>query len=73
LRPDVNGEIEILETFWPTAEARQQNGIDNDIAPPLLVYADLMATADPRNIETAQLIREQILREQTLAHARHAT
>jgi hypothetical protein len=73
LRPDVNGEIEILETFWPTAEARQQNGIDNDIAPPLLVYADLMATADPRNIETAQLIREQILREQTLAHALHAT
>lgn len=54
LRPDVNGEIEILETFWATDEARQQN----DVAPPLLVYADLMATTDARNIETAKLIRD---------------
>lgn len=68
LRPDVNGEIEILETFWATAGARQQN----DIAPPLLVYADLMATADPRNIETAKLIREQYLAP-VPAQVRHAT
>lgn len=54
LRPDVNGEIELLEAFWTTDEVRPQN----DVAPPLLVYADLMATTDPRNIETARLIRD---------------
>ncbi len=63
LRPDVNGEIEILETFWAIEEARQRN----DVAPPLLVYADLMATTDPRNIETAKLIRDH-----HLTQVRHA-
>jgi hypothetical protein len=57
LRPDVNGEIEILETFWQPDEARPP---DNTV-PPLLVYADLMASTDPRNIEAAQLIRDQHL------------
>ena len=63
LRPDVNGEIEILEAFWATDEVLQQN----DIAPPLLVYADLMASTDPRNIETAKLIRDH-----HVAQIRHA-
>lgn len=57
LRPDDNGEIEILETFWQLDEVRQP---DNTV-PPLLVYADLMASTDPRNIETAQLIRDHHL------------
>src|SRR3989338_3693550 len=38
LRPDVNGEIEILEAFWAMDETRQPD----DIAPDLVVYADLM-------------------------------
>jgi hypothetical protein len=57
LRPDVNGEIELLKTFWTTDEGRPHN----DIAPPLLVYADLMASTDPRNLETAKLIRDNHL------------
>lgn len=57
LRPDANGEIEILEAFWAMDEPRQAD----DIAPPLVVYADLMATTDTRNIETANLIRDQYL------------
>ena len=64
LRPDVNGEIEILEAFWATEETNQLG----DTAPPLVVYADLMATTDPRNIETANLIRDQYL-AQTLRAA----
>lgn len=56
LRPDVNGEIEILEAFWAGDEIQA-----DDIAPPLVVYADLMATIDPRNLETANLIRGQFL------------
>lgn len=57
LRPDVNGEIEILEAFWAMDEAHQAG----DIAPPLVIYADLMTTTDSRNIETANLIRDQYL------------
>ena len=52
-----NGEIEILDAFWVADELHQAD----DIAPPLVVYADLMATADPRNIETANLIRDKYL------------
>lgn len=57
LRPDINGEIEILETFWQPDEVLPPD----NTAPPLLIYADLMASTDPRNIETAQLIRDHHL------------
>jgi len=63
LRPDVNGEIEILEAFWSTDE--KYGGLDvsypENVAPPLVVYADLLVTTDPRNIETAKLIRDRYL------------
>jgi len=32
-----------------------------DVVPPILAYADLMATLDARNLEAARLIREQII------------
>ena len=32
-----------------------------DLVPPILVYADLVATLDPRNLEAAKLIREQYI------------
>jgi len=55
LRADPDGEVEILDTFWNfPAETRQP-----DIVPPLLVYADLLATLDPRNLEIAKRIREE--------------
>ncbi len=57
LRPDARGEIEILDAFWTREGARKPT----DVAPPVLVYADLMATNDARNIETATMIREQNL------------
>lgn len=55
LRTDLNGNIEILEAFWelPTDTNRI------DIAPAALVYADLVATLEPRNLEVAQMIRKQ--------------
>lgn len=58
LRPDPAGAIEILGTFWPLAEDGEAA---STTVPPLLVYADLMASADPRNIDTAQRIRAQYL------------
>jgi len=55
LAPD--GNTEILETFWCPELVNQPT----DIAPPLLVYADLMATADGRNIEAAKEVYERFL------------
>lgn len=54
LRADPKGEVEILDTFWYFAVGPQP-----ELVPPLLVYADLMATLDPRNLEVAKLIREE--------------
>ncbi|HMF76515.1 MAG TPA: type IV toxin-antitoxin system AbiEi family antitoxin [Bryobacteraceae bacterium] len=36
--------------------------VHHALAPPLLVYADLMATGDPRNLETAKILYEQFLK-----------
>lgn len=56
LKPDPQGEIEILQAFW------DQNDEDNNVtAPPLVVYADLMAAGKARAIETAKLIHERFL------------
>ena len=50
-----NGNIEILRAFWKT----DHHIINQDTVPPLLVYADLMATGDTRNIKTAGLIYDK--------------
>ncbi len=56
LKPDPSGEIEILQTFW------DRNDEDNKpTAPPLVIYADLMAAGNARAIETAKLINERFL------------
>ena len=57
LKKDPDGDVEVLEAFW-------QIGYDwphPELAPPLLIYADLLATGDARNIETARMIYEQEL------------
>ena len=55
LRGAPDGEIEILETFWNFSK----DTAVFDAVPPLLVYADLLATMDPRNFEIASMIYEQ--------------
>ncbi|MHB1228390.1 MAG: type IV toxin-antitoxin system AbiEi family antitoxin [Desulfurivibrionaceae bacterium] len=55
LRKDPQGNVDILKAFW-TVMMQKKYG---DQAPPLVVYADLLATADPRNIEIAKVIYEQ--------------
>jgi len=57
LRADPQGDIEILDTFWHMPGDVQHP----DVVPPILAYADLMATLDARNLEAARLIREQII------------
>ncbi len=51
---DENGEVEILRKFWTSGEVK-------NCAPPLVVYADLVATADERNLEIAQMIYDEYL------------
>jgi hypothetical protein len=55
LRADPEGEVEILDTFWNLAA----DPTKPQLVPPLLVYADLVATLDPRNLEIAKRIREE--------------
>jgi hypothetical protein len=57
LRKTTAGDIEILKPFWTFDHEFDALGI----APPLLVYADLMATGDDRNIETAEIIYDNYL------------
>lgn len=58
MRLAANGNVEILQTFWNP----ELTGPDPTVVPPLLVYADLIATAEPRNLETAQEIYDRFLR-----------
>lgn len=57
LRPDTEGDIEVLEAFWDFADEQPMP----QTVPPLLAYADLIATLDPRNLEAANLIHDQYL------------
>ena len=57
LKKDPNGDVEILEAFWQT----EYDWPHPELVPPLLIYADLLATGDARNIETARMIYEQQL------------
>jgi hypothetical protein len=54
---DPQGEIEILNAFW-NFEFQWDYP---DLVHPLLIYADLLATGDPRNIDTAEMIYEREL------------
>lgn len=50
LKADPKGNIEIVGKFWDFKAATDKQYV----VPPLLVYADLMATGDPRNYEAAK-------------------
>ena len=57
LRKAEQGNVEILTPFWNF----KYELADRDIVPPILVYADLMATGDQRNIEAAEMIYEKYI------------
>ena len=54
LRRDPKGNVELRRRFW-TFE-----GEEPGLVPMVLVYADLLATGEPRCIETAGLLQEKI-------------
>ena len=57
LRADPEGKIEILDKFWNLPA----DPIHPDVVPPILAYADLVASLNPRNLEVANLIRERFI------------
>ena len=57
LRTDPRGNVEILKAFWDT----KCDWTNPEIVHPLLVYADLLATGDTRNLETARRIYDEQL------------
>jgi hypothetical protein len=54
LRADPVGAFEIIDTFWDFGGTTAHK----TIVPPLLIYADLVRTREPRNLELASLIFE---------------
>jgi len=59
LHADPRGDIEILDAFWEFPPDANQP----DVVPPILAYADLIATLDPRNHEVAKLIRDKYIND----------
>lgn len=58
LRRDRDGNVEFLKSPIRLAAAADY---PQTVVPPLLVYADLVASGDSRNLETARLLRERYL------------
>ncbi|MDR5759807.1 type IV toxin-antitoxin system AbiEi family antitoxin [Caballeronia sp. LZ035] len=58
LRPDPGGNVEFLRAPMKLAPIRD---LPQNVVAPLLVYADLMASGDPRNLDTARMLRERYL------------
>jgi len=54
---DPNGNVEFLMPFWTFGWKLAENGF----VPPILIYADLMATGDARAIEAAEIIYDNYL------------
>lgn len=54
--PNDKGEISIYKEFW-------NDGMKNNMVHPVLVYAELIASNDSRNLEIAEEIKEKYLNE----------
>ncbi len=55
LKADPNGNVEVRTRFWDFETE------PSGFAPPLLIYADLLAIGDPRCLEMAQIVRKEHL------------
>lgn len=54
-------QIDLIEPFWKEAK-NKGNTEPVGLAHPIIVYADLVETGDPRNLDTANKLREKYLR-----------
>lgn len=62
-RKDPKGNIEVYKAFWDIDDFHfdMERPDLTDIVHPLIVYADLLARADPRNLETARIVYDKEL------------
>jgi hypothetical protein len=56
-----DGRVEIYQPFWRDAALPFMDIAKPGVVPPILAYADLIATADPRNIEAARMIYDEYI------------
>lgn len=56
LRADPQGTLEVVEAFWNMDYLKQGQLA---MVPPPLVYADLLGSLEPRNIEVAAMVRQK--------------
>lgn len=56
LIPDPAGTVELRRAFWKPEAAPLA-----EVCPPLIAYADLMATREPRHNEIARTIHDKYL------------
>ncbi len=61
LIPDNNGKLHVFKKFW---NKDYPLTMDTHLAHPLLIYADLVITDDPRCIETAEMIYNKYLKHE---------
>lgn len=72
LHKDPNGNVQIYKAFWKNKEELRQEYLeyiteseyleimeDDFCVNPLIAYADLLATNDPRNLETARMLYDE--------------
>ena len=61
---DGPGIVRIYRPFWPgVKENKYQIAQGEHIVHPILIYADLVATGDSRNLETARMIYDKYIAE----------
>ena len=59
LIPDRNGELTVYKEFWNDGSI----GINTDTVDPILIYSELIASSDSRNIEIANEIKTRIFND----------
>ncbi|HBR98201.1 MAG TPA: hypothetical protein DD979_12615, partial [Gammaproteobacteria bacterium] len=55
------GRVKLYQPFWPEAALPFQEAAQPGLVPPVLAYADLIATADPRNLEVAGRLYDEYI------------
>jgi len=59
LIPNRNGQLSVYKEFWNDGNI----GINTDTVDPILIYAELIASADSRNMEVAKEIKDRFFDE----------
>ncbi len=63
---NIDGLIKVYRPFWPEADNKNQqhpNHLRKDSVHPILIYADLIASADSRNLEAARILYDSTIAE----------